>query len=175
MTSLCKTPAPLPHPQSPQCTSCFIPLMRQWASQEKAISAVFSPFLSLLLVSYSNALMRLLHRPQSPKRRTCSGDSPPLLEPLHLLCPCFALGRAPLVPAFSPASPLLWCLSYPAAPRLVLCLLWHPSFSDIFSYVVVTTFLKHVFAEALCAPLLGLVLVHQWVSVVCCRASWKWL
>lgn len=130
------------------------------------------PFLSLLLVSLLKCSdevppwatvaieLYLLLRLLTP--------APAFRFPLLLLCPgsvssCFSF--------FSSVSPALVSL----LPLLVLCQLWHLSFSGVSSCLVAATFLKYVFAEAPYAPLTGLLLGHQWVHVGCCKASWKCL
>lgn len=90
----------------------------------------------------------------------------PALENPH---PCSSLSScsAPVLPWIRLIFSLLFlqhlpCSGVSLAPAwkhlLVLCLLWHPSFSGISSCLVVTAFLKYVFAEVPYAPLTGSVL-----------------
>lgn len=123
--------------------------MRQWASQEKVVSAWFflffhcSLFLTQMLrwgSSTGHSPLRGIPAPETPHPcSSLSSCSAPALPCIGLLLSLLFLQRLPcsgvsLAPAW--------------APLLVLCLLWHASFSSISSCLVVTAVLKYIFAEA---------------------------
>lgn len=125
--------------------------------EEEGGHCVVFPFLSLLLVPYSNALMRLLHGSQSPQSCTCSWNSSPLLQPFLFLCPCFPWIGLLLFLLFLQH---LSCSGVSLAPACSMPTL-ASLFSGISSCLVAVTFLKYVFSEAPYAPLTDLLLGHQ--------------